>query len=670
MYALSHRKQFLTRRNIMVDPKHLATINLSHGSTAKPLRDIAFSQLILKALYLSKSSLELNEICLHVAQLIGIRGIARDQIQLGIDLLNDRSIVFRNGKWSLTDESRKEIEKEISSADQNIARICSKYFDFKIPNANVRAWFDEAAANIFGHFSDEWVKSICKTNKHYLGNTVSIENLLKPSIEKHKLTEYQDSLVNGFMEFISSEDFNDQLYLMDVGLAMFASRLVTAGIGVDPIAIDELSNSKFIIDTNFIFALQLGRHGLSNSLKALGEALKDINAEIIYLEETKEEYRKTLSWNRNQVIELFQNYPITIIEKADNDFISAAKHLKCRTKEDYERFFDNLKDIPQELPGGTKINIYNNQEVIQESEKGRKDVRLQNLIQSEWLSLNSTKPRRSRETREPKGEGTLQHDAILIYVARFLIKHKEKCWIISLDRNLYNCLIKNYGNSERIFILGIDVLIQILAVNNAGPKQDINNFAPLLSSIIRNKCIPDRSSFSIKDLHWLNQINERISDLPEERIEKFLKYVAKARIEGKIDDRETELQISRMFQEEKLDYRNEIETLRERARLAEENTKAEKEKRKEAENDLKILIGKEELSKTIKRLARVVIFRILVVALIVLVILYISHNFIPVSNKFDYFLAVILWLTGVISWCWKPVISLFQQIKKSININD
>ncbi len=642
-----------------ITTKHLVTINLKYGSSAKPLKVLAFAQLSAKALFLSGGASDIDGLVKRIADLIGVKKVSKKYIGEGLEYLRDiKKVDVKEKKWFLTEKAKKGIKKDVESSQHYLDGVLERHFPTTIKKSRIKNWFNEASAEFFGYYSKEWIIAVCKKTTKKLLKAKSADELLNTSIEKNKLSQHKQQLVDGFISFLSSSDIADHQYLMSLGQAMFSAHLVAADVGVDPLTLEELKDSKFILDTNLLMAVTLENHRASKSFKALGAALKTIGGELVYLHTTKEEYDRALTGKRGEILHLIDNYPDEVIKGVRDDFIHTAKSRGCVKKEDYIRFFDSLRELPSQLPDGPNISIEDYKEIEETVQKAEKDIRLKQEIQNYNLKLRP--PWRKKE----KSRLALNHDAALIHVCELIRGQDEKCWILSLDRTLQACVLKRTGPHSMPSILSIDALIEIMAVNSAGPELDSSDFAPLLAKIILNNCIPPANTYTTEDLNWLLTINERAADLPSEKIKEIVKEITKARMAGKqIGDSKLELKVNRMFQGDKIDFNQKMADARTRVEQAKEEAHKEKVLRQEREEQI-IKMSQKELIRNEKwKLAKGLIFRI-ITTLVCTAVLYFIFGLIPRINQFDYLLAAVTSFLSLALWVPKPYQNYKEALKK------
>ena len=633
-----------------IDQRDLVTVNIMYGSSVKPLKSVAFAQLSAKALFLSKTPLPIDAIAGKVAELIGVKSISTDLIGRGLAYLEELDRARQqNGRWILTREARKEIGKSIAYANDQVAGILKKHFPAAINSRTLRRWFIEASAKLFGHFGDEWVYELSKGGlgggRLLKGRT--LDELLLPTIKQFNLEDAQGMLVEGFIRFLSSEDTSDQQYLMLISQAMFSARLVAADIGVDPITLQELKDSIFLLDTNVLFSIVLEKGRLAAAIESLEGALRTINTRLVYLHTTREEYGRALMGKREEILHLLDIYPDEIIKDLNDDFLVTAQARGCTSRDDYERFFESITDIPKSLPGGYEIKIEDDDKIEAAKTAAEEDNHLKNRIREFSVKY---RPR----WRGPKGELALNHDAALFHVLRFIRREGSKCWIMSLDRSLQKCSLEQAGPHGVPELISVSAVVEMLSVNNAGPDLDATQFAPLLSRMILNECVPPKDTYISQDLILLHKINEKARELPPEEIRKLAKVVMRARCEGRgAGDVTLALTINRMYQDSVKHVTAELEEARKSAASAKEQAEKERAKSRTLEKELVKSRARDIKRNALGLLVMRIVFWMIVAAGFTWVAFKVYHHYFSggeVKEIINYVLAVIAFMIPV---CWK-----------------
>ncbi|MEA1962810.1 MAG: hypothetical protein U9M94_01065 [Patescibacteria group bacterium] len=428
-----------------IDPKRLTTVNLRYGNTAKSLKVLAYANLSAKALYLFGRANSPSEIAKSVAKIIGIESVSVDLIKSGLDELKEnKKIYFKDKKICLYEDLRKEIDKETEYSEKASEQVIEKHFPKTIKKSIVVAWFNDAIVDFFECHGDEWVQTTCKGTQKLINKIKTFDEIIQKSVKAHNLEKHEDILKNSFIGFLSSDDPEDQSYLTNVGYAMFTSRLVAADVGADLIALDELKNVTLLVDTNILFPLHLESHKLSSSFEALGTALKKIGVTIKYIDETKDEFERVWSARRADIMKSFEIYPPEVVKGADDDFISTAIVRGCKDKEDVEKFFDSILDVPKEFPSGPKLEILQDEKIENEIRMAKKDSELKVAIQNWCLKI------RPFWNKQLKSKSALDHDSSLIHITEFEMKDDNNTFILTLDRSLQACCAERAGATKSL----------------------------------------------------------------------------------------------------------------------------------------------------------------------------------------------------------------------------
>ena len=647
-----------------ITSQQLIAINLRYGTTAKALKPLAFADLSAKALFSANKSLTIKEISSKVAELINIRSVSEDLIRKGLnELKNDKKVFENNGKWELKSEVKKEITEDVETSSKELLGVLTNHFPQNINSEELSAWFIEAITDFFTYNGDEWVQSICKGPQNFSRKLKTVDELLNASIKKHKFEARAEELKNSFNCFLSSDKENDQRYMANIGFAMFSARLVAADVGADPIALDELKNATFLVDTNFLYALQLDSHKLALSLAALGKTLSTIGTKLLFLNETREEYGRVWNGRKTEVLKLFEVYPEEVVMEADDDFISSAIARGCVKKTDFETFFESIKEIPTGMTNGPDIKILEDGEIIKEVEKGKNDGKIKACIQK-WCQ--KLRPR----WKQPKSASALSHDAALVHITEIERKNNKKFYILTLDRGFQACCAERAGNHEISSAIHLEGLIHILAANNAGPELDATNFAPLLASLLVKQCIPPEHTYSSQDLHWLYSIQKNIAKFKPGRIKEIALEVTKARLAGKkADDDKLQRTVNRLYQEEIQDTNRIVDDSLERARKAEEDAGSEKAKRMATEEQIDQIQRREQLRVAGKKLFWALSWRIPAVLFLSLVVFRLA-SLIFATLKIDGLLDFVVTIGTLVGGSYgfiKSPIKKYLEIKNEVN---
>jgi hypothetical protein len=106
--------------------------------------------------------------------------------------------------------------------------------------------------------------------------------------------------------------------------------------------------------------------------------------------------------------------------------------------------------------------------------------------------------------------------------------------------------------------IGLNTLINLLAIDNGGTDIDPTNCAPLFASIIKLALIPEKDIFKPEDLSRMLDIEIQIGQLPPDEIIDIAKEFHHNTILG-MPEEETTLQLNRRFQKAKLDLQSDLD---------------------------------------------------------------------------------------------------------------
>ena len=435
---------------------------------------------------------------------------------------------------------------------------------------------------------------------------------------------------------------------------MFSARLVAADVGVDPVTLAEFRGCRFILDTNVLFALALEGHRLAKSLSALGEALKTLGVELCYIRPSKEEYERVASAQKAQVLAMAKNYRFDVLMDAVDAFVSTARQRSCTTVDDLERFLNSVAGPPGCFYAEEDVLSLFEDEIVEEAiVSAERDENLQEEIKR---ASKETKPR----WRKEKSELSVRHDACFLSVIERERKEGKKCWGMTLDRSLPVVANRLAGPHAYPTVIGIDCLIEILAVEQAGPEVDATDYAPLLANTILNQAEPLPGTYTVADLSFVANVNDAVSALEEEDTKDILREVARLRMGGGEAKVQTlQLTINRLLTGKRGKEQEELGA----ARLREREAKAALEDEKQEASALRGRVGELELetrrSKAAVKLTKRLLWRIPCAVGISVAVFMVARVAVP-DGKVEGFIA---YGSGVLSFVlgvWKLVLTAIR----------
>jgi len=189
--------------------------------------------------------------------------------------------------------------------------------------------------------------------------------------------------------------------------------------------------------------------------------------------------------------------------------------------------------------------------IILAADQGTTNAELLHQVADAWRSMRPY----------DKPENTVMHDTALMSAVEDARTRGQRCWVLTTDQTMSLLSARRSGKYGMPSWVTLDALLQILALDLAGPSVQAEDFGPLLSAVIKNEAQPIRGTYTVQDLAWLLDIEERCADLGEEQIKTCAAMVTQARLTGKrSNDPELQLAIQRVFQGERLELVTEIST--------------------------------------------------------------------------------------------------------------
>jgi hypothetical protein len=534
--------------------KILQTIYLRFDSSSKSLTKRALADLILKIIYSFNSSPNQDEI---VKELSGVLGttISNEKIAAAFALLlNENKITASNGRYSIDQNKKIKIDTAYNEFIDRQNRIIDKFFNDVSSQRNfVLQWFEDVTIEFFTEYSSEWISDLCSTTngavkRKHQGIQVTLDKVTNSN--NNLDPKDKDWLKKQFFKFIQSNDTDVSSILWDYGTSGFSSSLIIANTFADPISVDEFKDSKCILDTNILMYLELEGSKFKESFKSMEKVFTKLSITPIYFSITRDEFIKSMEYKKETVLRVIENYSKEIVTELDDPFINTALQRGCVSAEDFERFFDELMDIPEYLSESLEIKRYDSGELDEAIRKGQEDNQLKELINKIYKS------KRHRD----KKRNPLQHDAGLIAGAEF-IRKQEKCFILSRDISVKETALNKPIRNEMPIAIGLDTLINVLAIDNGGTDVDPTNYAPLFASIIKLALIPEHDVFRVEDLSRMLDVQSQIADLPDDKIIDIAKELHHNQVIGVPDD-EISLQLTRSFQTAKLELKNDLDKSR------------------------------------------------------------------------------------------------------------
>jgi len=591
----------------------LVATHLYYDIGNKSLRARAFGEIITKIVFFcAEKKAKFNDITAGVAKVVGVPQVTAPDIQSGLDFLKEKGTLEKRGKfWFLKNEENQRIETDLKNAQQRIDHILDKHFGTKMDREKLTAWFKDAAVNVFSQFSEVWAKRLRRESVK-LPDPEKIQSIITDLLKTYDLENDKSICLNGFNAFLQDyEDVAVEQQIWSFAQAMLSAKLVTASIGPDPLSIGEFKNCKLLLDTNILCTASLEKSRLAKSFSSLAASIKSIGASFATTEETKDEYERMILRKKEQALRAINSYSMSVIKDARDPFLETALSRGCIDEESFARFFDSIKNFPDKI-GSEVIEMLHGREIEKAIQEGRNDIKKQSVINAEWKSQRHfDKPRHA-----------LEHDAAMDSVLEALRKDDVKSWIITADGPMQT-LSARWAGARPPSWIGIETLIQILAISSGGPSHKPEHFAPLFGTIIRENVHSSDLTYTLEDLDSLLDLEDRVKELENVEIEKFATKMRRLRMSGKSkNDSELQLEIRRTFQRKKM---NESEVVRKLERRVAETTESLKQSEVNSETAEKALIAKIYREESLKNIIKWVL-KIVLVLLIGAVLVWYGTN--------------------------------------------
>jgi hypothetical protein len=487
---------------------------------AESLRIRAIAQLAAKVVYSStEGSVRVRDIASGVAPLAGIPRAREKEVSTALNMLAAQGVArsVQGGRWALTKEGRRTVDGALARSRERIDSIIDRHFPRTIPDDGLRQWFRDTCIDFFEKYGNFWVNSICNSPKASSIPSGNWKATVSAMARKHDIEEHVQVLTEGFGQFLHGVDRGDQDHMWSLGQAMFAARLLASSVGADPMTTQALRHSRVFLDTNVLIGASLGAGNAARSLDPLADSLGNMDLTLEVLPITRDEYGRVIFEERSQALRVVANFSDEVVGKARGSFIETARGRGCKTLEDFERFFDDVARLPTVL-GSEPIQVIEDDEIAFAAEEGSADELLKEQVAGATASAR----------RIPKTENAVTHDAALLNVVEKGTSVGKHYWVLTHDRNMSVLSTRRSGPSGLPSWITVDTLVQVLAVDDAGPSTTAGSFGSLFANIIENEAQPSADTYTVQDLAWLLDVEERCTELPEDGIAECSKIIARA----------------------------------------------------------------------------------------------------------------------------------------------
>jgi hypothetical protein len=628
---------------VTISTQELVAINLRYDAGNAALHTRAVGQLVAKTLFAAgkKVSKGVRDIQAEAGNLLGTKALREDVVKTALEHLRKLGLATESSsgnRWLLTDDGFDEVARDVSKAADRRTIVLHRHFPNRLDATRLSEWFDDASVEFFRLFGNEWAAALTRARARQRITRETLVNVLQNAVNKHGFTAEREPLFDGFHSFVNSTAPEDVEHIWSLGQAMLAAQLVAANISADPVTARDFEGCLFLIDTNALVVAVLEAHRLAGHVEELGRTLEQVGARVGVIAATRTEYENLISKKRDVGIRAVHAHKRSVLEESGDEFLETAIVRGSHDEEDFERFYDEIRGVPDKLSDNVAIENVAGDAIDELSERGSKDEQLITQI---------------RAAAKRKTRNAAIHDSILTTVVEGMRTGGEKVAVVTLDYGMYEFSLKRIGPKELPTWLTLDGLIQILAVDNSGPARDPTEFAPLMASIIRHHVEPALNTYTAEDLAMLVDIEERAADLPDEDVKALASSLARARYAGKdANDPEIQLVLKRAFQTGRLKVSAALDQVASEKKVVERELSLERMRKKAIVSDVVAL-----RAGNIKRDARLWLARQIASGVAVVVALLLGGWLLAymfdasyASNFVQIFLTFVAFAVGVVVW--------------------
>lgn len=523
----------------------LHTICLRHDNTLKSLTKQALAQIILKLVYINNvKGLSISQVRDLVRGETGVNFTEKDILDSLRWLENDGEKIYaKSGKYRIKPNYLKSIDKEVERTNQLHDDIIIKWFrdtdSYKADDGknSILDWFQGLMIEFFKDYSYDWVRDLMRQKGNGKKKTPNLEKIIDKSLASSNLAEEDYGwLKKQFVKFIESDTHEDNEVLWNYASSRFSATLLTARNFADDFSLEEFDGATFILDTNILMILELEEYEQSQAISTLAEFFKKHNISPKYFYVSRDEYGRAIGPKRRSTLKAFDEYSFKVFSESNCVFINTALKRKCVERADFERFFDQIMDVPEKFGNVLDLECEDNSDLIEVFEKAESDEKLKGSINTVY----------KRRTGNDKRETPKKHDAALYRGAEHL-KKQGKTLILTRDSILREFAYEDAVRDELPLAIGVDSLIQLLALDAGGTGNTSSNFIPLFSKLVQTSLFPEKEMFKPEDLEYILESRINILQLDDEHIIEIAKKVNKLRYTRSEDD-DVALEIRRLFQ--------------------------------------------------------------------------------------------------------------------------
>lgn len=604
--------------------KVLSTIYLKVKSETQTLTKSAIAQILVKIIYSSEKRMSLREIITAYKTFTKRKCVDEQTISEIVDNLckNSEIQISSKNEYYLSPSRRRQISKYCEDSANRINDILERYF-FEVHSEKevIRQWFQDVSLHFFQFFSDEWISDLLKTKDAVIHSKDSIKDMIERRTRDIKGVDKKDyeNLPKLFFKFLGSKDSDVTAYLWEYGTSAFSAKLISNTTGIDALTLDVFKGSKCLLDTNILMFIKLDASKFHDALISLENSFNNLGIELGVLYITKQEFQHKIDHQRCLTLNNLEKFGLDLTSDANDDFTKSAIALHCRTREDFIRYFDCLRELPEYLNESLKINeIDDNKSLLEAIEKAQKS-------EHKIAELNSVY---KSATGRDKRCSALTHDVGLIAGAEFL-RNDDKWFILSEEISVNNYSKNKPTVNGLPLALRVETLINVLALNNGGDSFDADDYMPLFASIIQNGFQPQKDTFVQEDLYAIYEMNQQIALLPEEQKKLIVQEINSKRLKGESEDK-LKVELERAITRGKLQIHDDLNEAKEQLSASKKETQRQKDRGDITYNALRKTIEENVISRYYKQLwgrfALFIVGAIIIVGMFYFIYSWIKNN--------------------------------------------
>lgn len=647
----------------------LKSIYLKLNSNTRTLTKSAISQILVKIIYSENRSMRKLEIVDAYKKLTNRKNIDQDMLGEVLDSLCANSEIQKHGpEYSLSSNKRRKIAQACQESQQCIEYILDHYFSGLNTDKDIlHSWLIDVTIRFFSLYADEWISDLVKPQNALTHSENSIRETIKKRTINYSGIDKSDveRLPILFYNCITTREAHVESFLWEYGTSSFSAKLISNIAGVDNLTLESFKNSKCILDTNVLMFIALESSHFHKAFESLEKVFESLGVTVGALYITKKEYQDTIYSQAKATKRNLEKLGYELTALPNDDFTQSAISLGCRKEEDFDDFFDHIKDIPSYIFDHVSIIDFDYsselKEHIETSQADKNKLEKLNAIYKD-------------ATGHEKRTNALRHDVGLLAGAEYLRKD-EKFFILSEEVSINN-YSKNKGIINNLpLAIRVETLINVLALNHGGTDFEASDYVSLFASIIRNGLQPKSETFKQEELYRMYLMNEEIAELPAERTKEIVFDIHHKMLKGVSED-ELKRDLANQITKGKLCVSDELEEIKLKLSHAATEGKRQKDRGDKYEGALYQTFYREEVKKYNRELVFNTIIRGVVLPAIIILVSFIVYqiiisNYNTIQDNATAFIISIVanlffqWLYWSTFGGWRKICSRFKN-KKSV----